>query len=372
VGGTEGASSGPISWETAERVASRVAERQPWVAPGRLSVLEEDFAELTAEAEALVEAETGLVPKAGPARARVTDRPGWVSANVASFQRLLKPLAAKLEVALAKPPPMLGPVPVRVPPQVSRHITGAQLGALLGWMSTRVLGQYDQLLIEEENPEDQDMVYYVGHNIVQLEDRYGFQPRQFRLWIALHELTHRAQFTGVPWLRPHFLSLVEALVDGMDPDPRHFLEALKRAVAEAREGRNPLDEGGLVALLASPGQRQALESLGGLMSLLEGHGDIVMNRVAGDRIPQAERFAQALQERRQRRGAAKLVSSLVGLDAKLKQYQQGEHFVRTVEQMGGREMFDQVWRGPEWLPTLAEVRQPALWAERVAGLSRSA
>ena len=225
----------PISWELAERVATRIAARQPWLPPGRLSVLEEDFAELTAEAEQLVAEETGLVSLAGPARPRVTDRPGWVSANVASFQRLLRPLTQKLEAAMSKPAPMLGPVPMRVPPQVSRNIGGVQLGLLLGWMSTRVLGQYDQLLIEDERPLDQDIVYYVGHNVIELEDRYGFQPRQFRLWIALHEVTHRAQFTGVPWLRPYFLGLVGSLLAGVDPDPKHFIEALKRAAGEARE-----------------------------------------------------------------------------------------------------------------------------------------
>ncbi|MGH9105678.1 MAG: zinc-dependent metalloprotease [Acidimicrobiales bacterium] len=367
-----GGPDGPISWEVARRVANRIAERQPWLATGRLTVLEEDFAELTAQAEALVAKETGLQSYCGPARARVTDRPGWVTANVASFQRLLRPLTKKLEDAMAKPPPMLGPVPMRVPAQVSRNITGAQLGILLGWMSTRVLGQYDQLLIEDENPEDQDIVYYVGHNVIELEDRYGFQPRQFRLWIALHEVTHRAQFTAVPWLRAHFMDLVTSLLEGVDPDPRRFLEALKRAASQAREGRNPLDEGGLVALLASPQQRQALERIGGLMSLLEGHGDIVMNRVAVDRIPQGTRFARALQERRQRRGPARVVSSLIGLDAKLKQYEEGAQFVEAVEHAAGRELFDRVWEGPEWLPSLAEIRAPALWVERAGGLGRTA
>ncbi|HTV11838.1 MAG TPA: zinc-dependent metalloprotease [Acidimicrobiales bacterium] len=362
----------PISWELAERVATRIAARQPWLPPGRLAVLEEDFIELTAEAEQLVAEETGLHPSTGPARARVTDRPGWAQANIASFQRLLRPLTEKLEAVLSRPAPMLGPLPMRVPAQMSRNIGGAQLGLLLGWMSTRVLGQYDQLLIEEEAPEEQDLVYYVGHNVIELEDRFGFQPRQFRLWIALHEVTHRAQFTGVPWLRPHFLSLVSSLIEGVDPDPRRFLEALKRAVAQAREGKNPLDEGGLVALLASPEQRQALERTGGLMSLLEGHGDVVMNRVGEGRIPQAERFEQALRQRRQRTGAAKVVSSLVGLEAKLKQYEQGERFIKAVEQAGGRELFDRVWEGPEWLPSLREIQDPWRWTERAAGLGQTA
>jgi coenzyme F420 biosynthesis associated uncharacterized protein len=362
----------PISWELAERVATRIAARQPWLPRGRVIVLEEEFAELTAEAEVLVQEESGLRSLAGPARARVTDRPGWVSANVASFQRLLRPLTKKLEAVMAKPAPMLGPVAMRVPAQLSRNISGVQLGVLLGWMSTRVLGQYDQLLIEDEQPEDQDIVYYVGHNVIELEDRYGFQPHQFRLWIALHEVTHRAQFTGVPWLRPYFLDLVRTLLEGVEPDPRRLIEALKRAAAEAREGKNPLDEGGLMALLASPEQRQALDRIGGFMSLLEGHGDVVMNRAAQGRIPQAQRFAHVLQQRRQRSGAAKVVSSLVGLDAKLKQYEMGERFIAAVEKAGGRELFDRVWQGPEWLPSMAEIREPSRWVERAEGLGRTA
>jgi coenzyme F420 biosynthesis associated uncharacterized protein len=357
----------------AERVATHLARRQPWLPPGRLAVLEEDFTELTAEAEVLVTAETGLVPAAGPARVRVTDRPGWVVANIASFQRLLRPLAQKLEAALAKRPVMLGRVPVRVPFGVSRNLSGAQLGALLGWMSTRVLGQYDQLLIEEEMPEDQDIVYYVGHNVIELEDRYGFQPRQFRLWIALHEVTHRAQFMGVPWLRPYFLGLVRSLLEGVGPDPKRFLEALKRAAAQARQSPGALDGGGgLVALLASPEQRQVLDRIGGLMSLLEGHGDVVMNRAASGRAMQAKRFSRTLQQRRQRGGFARAVSWLIGLDAKLKQYEQGEQFIAAVEQAGGRELFDRVWLAPEWLPTLMEIRDPGHWLERAGSVGCSA
>lgn len=357
----------PISWELAERTATRIAARQPWLPPGRLSVLEEDFQELTALAEELVSAETGLRPLAGPARARVTDRQGWVVANIASAQRLMRPLSKKLAAAMAKPAPMLGPIALRVPAELSRNVSGAQLGALLGWMSTRVLGQYDQLLIEDESPDDQDIVYYVGPNIVDLEDRFGFEPRQFRLWIALHEVTHRLQFTGVPWLRPHFLGLVSSLVEGVDPDPRRLLDALKRAVSEVREGRNPLDDGGLLALFASPEQRQALDGIGAFMSLLEGHGDIVMNRAASGRVPDAANFAGVLRARRQLGALARAVSMVAGLDAKLKQYEQGERFIEAVEAAGGQELFDLVWRGPEWFPTLAEIREPALWVERCAG-----
>ncbi|HET9059942.1 MAG TPA: zinc-dependent metalloprotease [Acidimicrobiales bacterium] len=363
---------GPVSWELAERIAVRVAARQPSVVPGRARVLEEDFAELTAEAEELVSAETGLVSDAGAARARVTDRPGWARANVASMRRLLSPLTAKLEEAMAKPALSLGPVPLRAPIEVTRQLSGAQLGLLLGWVSTRVLGQYDQLLIEDDTAEEQDIVYYVGPNIIELEDRFGFQPRQFRLWIALHEVTHRTQFTGVPWLRPYFFQMVSSLLEGVEPGPQHFVEALRRSVTEARSGVNPLKEAGILGLLASPAQREALDKIGGLMSLLEGHGDIVMNRAAAGRLPQAPRFAQTLSERRERAGAAKAISTLVGLDAKMRQYRLGEQFVTEVESAGGRDLFDLVWSGPEYLPTMSEIKAPFLWVERVGGLGRTA
>src|SRR5690606_695370 len=121
-----------------------------------------------------------------------------------------------------------------------------------GWMSTRVLGQYDMLIVEEEAPEDQDLVYYVGPNVLALEKRYAFPPGEFRLWLALHEVTHRAQFTGVPWLREHFLGLVHEVVTAIDPDPNRLLDAVGRALDGIRSGRNPLDDGGVMTLLASP------------------------------------------------------------------------------------------------------------------------
>ena len=345
-----------IAWELAERVAVRVGGREPLAESYHYASLQPDFDELTAEAEELVAQATGLRSLAGPARARVTDRAGWVRANIASFRRLLRPIVDKLEPRVANSP--LAPV--------SRAVTGAQLGTMLGWMSTRVLGQYDLLLIEDERPEDQDLVYYVGPNIIGLEKRFAFPPREFRLWLALHEVTHRAQFTGVPWLRRHFLDLVDRSLSSIDPDPRRFLQALRRAVDEARAGRNPLAEGGLVTLLAGPEQQALLQQISGLMSLLEGHGDVTMDRAGADRIPSAERFSRVLRERRASvRGPARVLQQLIGLEAKMKQYEQGERFIEAVEAAGGPQLLDQAWRGPEWLPDLAEIREPSRWIARV-------
>ncbi len=347
---------GAVDWGLAERVAVRAAGREPFADSYHYGSLSADFEELTAIAEQQVADTTGLRSLSGTARARVTDREGWVRANIASFQRLLRPITDRLDQQLAATP--LAPVASRV--------AGAEVGMILGWMSSRVLGQYDLLVVEDEDPDDQDIVYYVGPNVLGLEKRFAFPPREFRHWLALHEVTHRAQFTGIPWMREHFLGLVQETVGSVDPDPKRFAEALGRLAADVRAGRNPLDDGGLMAVFASPEQRLVLDRVAGLMSLLEGHGDVTMDRAGADQIPSAERFGQVLRQRRQQANpAAKVLQKLIGLDAKLKQYEQGEVFIERVEREGGTELLDVAWVDPGNLPTIAEIRDPEAWIARV-------
>jgi coenzyme F420 biosynthesis associated uncharacterized protein len=349
-----------VAWETAASVAKKVARQQSILTEYERRSLESDFEGMTVEAEELVAAETGLRSLAGNARSRVANRAEWIDANVASFQRLLRPVLSKLDDKLDA-----GGRATLLPIQASRQLAGAEVGTVLGWMATRVLGQYDQLIIEEESPEDQDMVYYVGPNVVGVERRHGFPPGEFRLWLALHEVTHRAQFTGIPWMRPHFLGLVESAMAGIDPDPKALFSALRQAADGARGGHNPLEDGGLLALIATPEQKVAIQRIGGMMSLLEGHGDVTMDRAARDRIPSAERFSRVLRQRRKLRGYSKLLAVLTGLDAKLRQYEQGERFIEVVEARGGPELLARAWEKPEHLPSLDEIRRPDSWIARI-------
>ncbi len=386
--------SSPVSWDVAERVGV-------WVSSGRLKTIggpqlveldskaaaevEADFARFTAQAEDLVVRATGLHPRSGPPRGVVVDRADWVRANIRSFRRLLAPLLEKLEQSQL-PRPLSS---------VSGAVTGTQLGLVIGWMSTRVLGQYDILFtedsgadsdsaspkatnpdstsIESTSPESTssggDVVSYVGPNIVGLERKHGFPPDQFRLWIALHEVTHRCQFTGVPWLHEYFLGLVEEGLAGMTPDPGRFAESLRRAIDEIRAGRNPLEQSGLIGLFAAPEQLATIGKIQALMSLLEGHGDITMNRAGAELVPEAARFASALRERRKRAGpGARLMQQLIGMDAKLRQYEQGERFIEAVEAVGGPDLLARVWEAPDRLPTLEEIRDPSAWVARINSL----
>ena len=363
------AGSGPgpgiVDWELARRVAAGALILKPSPASYRSAHLQGEFDELTARAELLVSEATGLHSAHGAARAKVTDRPDWAAANIRSMQRLVGPALDNFQAQRA--------AKVSAPAlAVGRAVSGTQLGLMLAYMATRVLGQYD-LLINDEVPEDQDLVSYVGPNLVAVEERYGFPTGQFRLWLALHEVTHRLQFTAVPWLRDHFVGLVGELLEPLSGDPLGLAETVRRVTTEVRAGRNPMSDGdggvaGVVGLLATPEQKLALSKISGMMSLLEGHGDVTMDRAGAAEIPGAAEFSRVLHERRaSARGFTKLMSRLLGLEAKMRQYAEGERFVLDVEAAGGPSLLTRVWQGPEWLPTLAEIRSPADWVARAGG-----
>jgi coenzyme F420 biosynthesis associated uncharacterized protein len=349
----------PVDWDLAERVARRFAGREPIAASYLGGSLHSDFSTVTAHAEELVAGYTGLHAP-GTASGCVLDRPQWIHANVASMRRMLHPLTARVGERMARSP---------VAP-IGRRVAGTEMGVLLGFMSQRVLGQYDLLVPDDAGSEmttdGRGAVYYVGANILGLEKRYAFRPRDFRLWIAIHEVTHRAQFTAIPWMKQYFLSLVGQALAIVDPDPGRLVQVMVRAADELRKGRNPLDEGGLVALFASHEQRGVLARVQALMSLLEGHGNSVMNSLGRAHVAGQERMARVLQARRRSRGVAGILYKLLGLESKLRQYELGETFVAAVERAGGPRAIDAAWRGPEYLPTVDELARPGEWLSRVA------
>lgn len=170
----------------------------------------------------------------------------------------------------------------------------------------------------------------------------------------------------MPWLREHFLGLVEQTLDSVDPDPARFVAALGRVVDGMRKGENPLADGGLMALVATDQQREVLDQVSGMMSLLEGHGDVTMDRAGAGFVPSADRFGRVLRQRRKQMSPiGRLIMQLVGLEAKLNQYEQGEKFIAAVEAAGGKEALEPVWERPENLPSIEEIRDPDLWLGRV-------
>jgi coenzyme F420 biosynthesis associated uncharacterized protein len=347
----------PIDWSVAAKVARRFCGTDPFARSYHHASLVADFARLTPQAELLVTQSTGLVPD-GPATARVVSRPDWIDANIRSFKRMLRPLTDRMASQMTGP---FAPV--------GRAAAGVEVGTILGILSKRVLGQYDLLAADDEDLANQDVVSYVGPNVLALEKRFAFPPDQFRLWLALHEVTHRAQFTGVPWMRQYFLDLANQSLGNGESDPGQLLIALKRVVVAVRAGRSPFEDGGIAALLATDAQRTAIDTMGGLMSLLEGHGDITMDRAGIGHVPSAGRFAATLRQRRNNSsGVAKLFQQVTGFEAKLRQYEEGERFIETVEADRNEAFLNKVWVSADRVPTLAEIRAPHVWIERIESL----
>ncbi len=344
----------PIDWERAEKVALGVANRR--TAPS-FTITGPPHASPT-QVEDQIEQFTGLRSANGPAVVQLIDRQTWIRANIASFRTLLTPVVDRWQQRTGSS---------SVTAVVARRITGIEVGALLGWMSTRVLGQYDLLIGRDTGDEvSDDAVYLVGSNLAMLEQRYAFDPHEFRTWVLLHELTHRAQFTGVPWMRTYFTGLVQQSLSFADPDPKALLEALRAALRDRRDAGQHMRDGGVLGLLASPDQRAVMARIGGLMSLLEGHGDVTMTRAAGQLAPNAERFERVLRERRRTANPlSRAVMRLAGIEAKLNQYAAGEQFITVIEAEAGDHAVDRCWQGAEQLPTLEEIRAPLTWLARV-------
>jgi coenzyme F420 biosynthesis associated uncharacterized protein len=301
------------------------------------------------QAAGLVEPETGLSTPGDP-EVVVVSRRMWAERNLTAFGRLLAPLEDRLAE--------------RLPSQggLARRLVAIETGALLGFLARRVLGQYELVL---PTGEDGDAVAFVGANVLEMERRHQFQPASFRLWIALHEATHRAQFIGVPWLRPYFLSLVEELVARSRLDPGGLGARLIEVAGSMGRGEPIIDETGLFGLFATPEQREVLDRVQALMSVLEGHGHVVMNRIGARVVRGQQRMAEVLAMRRKDPRTAAFFR-LTGIEMKLRQYELGERFVRTVEDEAGWATLGHLWDGPELLPDLTEIEQPRRWLQRAA------
>ena len=229
------------------------------------------------------------------------------------------------------------------------RIVSLELGAVLGLLSRRVLGQYE-LVLPTADGGPGDTVMLVGANLLAMERQHEFRPAEFRFWVALHECTHRAQFIGVPWLREYFLSLVGELVDTAVPESGR----LQRIAAEMRRasaaGEPLIDDTGLFGLFASAEQRQVIDKVQALMSLLEGHGHVVMDRIGARTLVTQRRMSSVLRTRRQDPRTARFLR-LIGMEMKLKQYDAGAAFIRAVERQSGFDTLDRAWAGPEMIPT---------------------
>ena len=347
-------------WDLAERVAVKVARTgAPQVSREEAEAFRRSIHAAVERADPLVRRATGLGADLGPASAVVVSRRTWVRANLASLAWITDPLADQLlrRTATSR--------------RAARAVLGVQLGIVLGFLSTRVLGQYEALLPEERTP---GRLLLVGPNFIELErtllPEVGVGEEEFRSGVVLHELAHRLQFEAVPWLRPHLRGLLDDYFEDARFDSDRIREIAAKVPELLRDPSQLTDLSRLMHVVFTPSQQRVMEHAQAMMSLLEGHGNVVMDWGAelledGSGPPLDPSRVRTVLNRRRNRAAEKALRGALGLSMKARQYAEGEAFILAVAERHGRDVFARVWEGPEHLPTPHELDDPDAWAARV-------
>ncbi len=345
---------GDTARSAARVIAKRMTGDYPLGRSYHLDQLRESLPSVVRQTGVLVEEETRLVTP-GVSDVLVVDRLGWVERNYDSFRLMLAPIERRVSEKMSER--SRGSIGA----SVASAAVAAEMGGVLGLLSRRVLGQYELVVPGEDVG---DSVAFVGSNLLEVERSHQLVPSEFRTWVALHESTHRAQFVGVPWMRSYFLDLVNELISSAQPS-EGAVSRLVEQVRDARRTGNPVvGEMGILGVLADEKQKEALSKVQALMSLLEGHGHAVMDRLATGRLVSQPRLSALMKVRRKDTRSAWLMR-LVGFEMKIRQYEVGEKFVLGVANRAGWTAIDQAWSSPAALPSYQEIQEPEKWLRRV-------
>ena len=348
--------SGVIDWTLAAQVARGISGLQPAGDPAPF----ESLSAPAAESERLVGAYTGLVPDAPLPVAEAVGRDEWITANLSSLRGVLGPVAARLGKGSLGGP--LG--------AAAGVLLAAEAGAVSGFLAGRVMGQYEFPILDAAAPA---RLLFVAPNLGHAATSLDAEPAELLRWVALHETTHALQFGGVPWLRGHLAAIVGELLEALSVDPRKLLRLPD--LGDLRGLVDTVRDGGVAALAIGPERRALLDRMQALMAVLEGYAEHVMDAVGADVLPDLPGLRAALDRRRRdRSGLLRVFERLIGMDLKLRQYEQGKAFCDAVVARGGIAALNRVWAAPEALPTLAELDDAAGWLARTErlGLNRAA
>ena len=339
-----------IDWTVALNTATKLVKPGPEISSDGARAVVADLRDCATRAEAYVTQVTGLDAGGATSPVLVVDRPRWIQANLDGFRQILAPLNAKAAERFSNAGSSMAGFGPR--------ITGVEVGALLSYLAPKVLGQFDPFF-------PGGRLLLVAPNIVAIERELDVVPADFRLWVCLHEETHRVQFASVPWLRDYLNAQIAELVDTTDLDPGVLAEMLRNAIKRIIDGLASNEELSIVDLVQTPAQRVIVDKITAVMSLLEGHADVVMDGVGPEVIPTVEAIRAKFTVRRQGQGFDKVIRKLLGLDAKMRQYRDGAAFCKAVIAAVGMDGFNRVWTSAETLPTRDEIAHPEQWLARV-------
>jgi len=349
---------GVIDWTLATQVARGVSRMQPAGDPTPFQALEGP----AEESERLVSAYTGLVPQAPLPVAEAIGRDEWSEANLGSLKGVLEPVSDKLGEGLG---PFSGIVGSGL-----GALLAAEAGALSGFLAGRVLGQYEFPVLDPAAPA---RLLFVAPNLGHAASTLEAEPDQLLRWVALHETTHALQFGAVPWLREHLATSVRELLGGLSFQGGSMLKIPD--LDDLRGFVDTIREDGIATLALGPERRELFDRMQGLMAVLEGYAEHVMDAVGEDVLDDLPAMRSALnRRRRERSGFLRLLERLIGMDLKLRQYEQGKRFCDAVVARGGIDALNRAWASPEAMPTLAELDDPVAWIARseLLGLGHAA
>ncbi len=355
-----------IDWQVATATGVRWVRPGPQVGMSEARKVVAELRQLAAAVAEPVRELTGLPGSADDGQIAVVDRAGWIRANVDGFRVVLDPLVQRMTESGSMP--QAGSVITAV----GSRVTGMQAGLILAYLAGRVLGQYELFLPPDPDASGLDApagrLTLVAPNIVMVERELDVNPHDFRRWVCLHEETHRTQFTSVPWLRPYVQQQMTDFLLASDLDPASILDRL-RAAADAVAGAVRGGDGeSLIEAIQSPRQREILDRMTCVMTLVEGHGDYVMDAVGPSVVPSVAEIRAKFSARRGSAGRMEqAIRRILGIDLKMKQYEQGSRFVSEVVSEAGMATFNRVWTSPDTLPTKAELASPRRWLDRVDG-----
>lgn len=354
-----------IDPRVATAVARRMSGDSPLATPALLDRLQRALDDAVPRSEDLVAAASGIAAPA-PVRWKIIGRAQWAEANIGSMTTMIQPLADKVGHRVEA-----SPYPIRL---AQRTLVSIELGVLVGYISRRVLGQYDLLVPDDidtrgrrRHPTGGAPLYFVGPNMVETQQRLQFVPEEFALWVALHEVTHRFQFAGVPWLKERFFGLVRSYLSSVEIDGRALSRRIATAAKRLASGKIPPEERNPVYLLSSEEQRVWLDQIQALMAVVEGHGNYVMDAVGAQVIPSFKHMRAAFDGRRKQASAVqRVINNVLGLEMKLRQYELGQEFLETIVAREGAAVLVHMWADPAHLPSMGELRVPERWLTRVA------
>ena len=335
-----------IDWNLAGHIARGVAGLQPAGDPAPF----ERLAGPAAESERLVSAYTGLVATSPVPAPEPVGRPAWIDANLRSLGTVLDPAAERISGGLGPLGALVG------------GLLAVEAGAVSGFLAGRVLGQYEFPVLDPAAPA---RLLFVAPNLGHAADQLHAEHDQLLRWVALHETTHALQFGGVPWLREHLAGMVRELLAALDVDPRVLFRLPDPS--DLRRLFDSVRDDGLAMIVFGPERRALMERVQAFMAVLEGYAEHVMDAVGVQVLPDLERLRGALERRRRdRTGLLKLFETLLGLDLKMRQYEQGKAFCDAVVARGGIDALNSVWSAPDAMPTPAELDDPVAWLARAA------